>query len=288
MFAIHKRLYATVDGNRAYTGLTHGFLNQLLGLKQQYEGKIILVWDAGIQRRRHLDKDYKRKRRDKEWDELDLFLDHQHVLRYFLGLVKVRQVKQEGEEGDDVLYTLSRHTTGRKLIVSNDHDLHQALTPEVFQLITRRGDYNLFGMVKLKKKFGTTPEQYSDAMAIAGCSGDGVAGVKGIGMKTAIAVVKKWPLFVHRVIGCADNGYSFLSGSLFFKKEYKPESAKEKKIIEEWQTIAKTQLLTKLYDLWPLKIKMGTQDLEKLELELERYELHELASKLHQFPGLLR
>ncbi len=202
-FAVHKELLARVDGRIVRTGLTHGFLLGLANLKDEYKGTVIVCWDSGHTRRRKIDPEYKAERRDKkeDWDEAELYAEHLSVLRFYLKLTGVRQAQKPGEEGDDILYTLAKRSEGKALIVSNDHDLHQALGYGVYQLLSKRDGETLLSARRLERDQGLRPEQYGHAMAISGCSGDGVPGVPGVGIKTASQWVKQWPQLVPALLG---------------------------------------------------------------------------------------
>ena len=134
MFAVHKNLYYKKDGVKYYTGLAHGFLSQLCSLKRDYEGKVIVVWDRGIDRRKKIDASYKQKRREKfikdpkKELEQKLYVKHFKFLKWILKYVPVKEMWADGEEGDDILSTLCQRLKGNKLVASNDHDMYQVIS----------------------------------------------------------------------------------------------------------------------------------------------------------------
>jgi len=292
-FAVHKELLSHVDGRIVRTGLTHGFLLGLANLKDEYKGTVIVCWDAGNTRRRKIDPEYKAERRDKkeDWDEAELYLDHLQTLRFFLKLTGVRQARRPGDEGDDVLFTLAKRSEGKALIVSNDHDMYQALGRGIYQLLSKRDGEVLLSAKRFEREYGLTPEQYGQAMAVAGCSGDGVPGISGVGMKTACDWVKRWPRLVPAILGedetpLADwlpevNSKNVVKeATQFFPEGKKGPVKKLRGVMEEPWTVHKTRQLTQLYDVWPVKFFRGNYDEDEFILALERAELHECETRL--------
>lgn len=301
MFSIHKRLSATVDDKTYMTGLAHGFLSQLVQLKREHEGRIIVVWDAGIKRRRAIDKDYKRKRHEQEWEELELFLAHRKVLMFFLKVVGVRQARKKGEEGDDLLYTLAMRHEGSTLMVTNDHDLYQAVTEDVHMLVSKKGTQSLWTPRRVLKSFGVTPEGYGHSMCLSGCRGDQVSGVEGIGAKTALTVCARWPMLVPVMLGYGyPEGYTVsdwlpetdkknivVKATSAFGKGDKGPDRRLMKILESGNVIGKTHKLVKLYNVWPVTFKKRRSfDPEIVEDLLDRCEMQELSARVDRLSEL--
>lgn len=294
MFEVHKRLTAKVDGEVFPTGMTHGFLTKLINLQRDYEGQLWVVWDAGISRRRKIDWNYKRNRRDKDkdWEDKELYLDSRKVLKWFLKLTGIRQVWKPGDEGDDIMFTLSQRFDENSLLVTNDHDLHQAIRPNVSQLIVKRDRVTVMSERRLEQTKGVTPEQFTWVMSLAGCSGDGVAGIPGVGMKTALKYVIDWPTFVPTLLGfnhaeeivewypITDEKNIVTKGTKYFPEGSKGPPKKLRDCIENPDVVVLTHKLIQLYDVWPVSIRWGQPDIEALEVALDRFKLHELSGRL--------
>jgi 5'-3' exonuclease len=98
----------------------------------------------------------------------------------------VRALASPRYEADDLIATLAHgaHEEGMRVtIVSRDKDLAQLLKP---------GDHLWDGLdgerltpAGVKAKFGVTPAQIADLLALAGDAVDNIPGVPGIGLKTA-------------------------------------------------------------------------------------------------------
>jgi 5'-3' exonuclease len=279
--------------------MTHGFLIGLCNLKQEYEGKIIACWDSGHTRRRKIDPEYKRERREKQKtdDEIQLYSDHLSILKWFLKLTGILQVYSQGEEADDLMYTLAKKSEGKALIVSNDHDMHQVLGEGIYQLLSKRDGETLLSARRLERDQGVTPRQYSQAMALAGCSGDGVPGVKGVGIKTAIEFVTRYPDLVPAILGenttpldewapKVDSRNRVTKETKFFPKRSKGPSKKLRDIVENPWIVYRTRQLTQLYELDNITFVNNTYDEDRLLLNLERVEMHECASRIEQLGRL--
>lgn len=116
----------------------------------------------------------------------------------------ISQVQFEGIEADDIIAFFANHidlTRYRLAILSNDTDLFQIVRPGVMQKKPR-------GVMKLPgsntvvpadawlshdlfcSAYGLLPPQWADVKALQGDTSDNVPGIKGIGPKGAIGLVK--------------------------------------------------------------------------------------------------
>ena len=92
----------------------------------------------------------------------------------------------EGVEADDVIGTLARQAAaaGSPTVVSTgDKDLAQLVDGHVTLVNTM--DNTTLDRAGVEKKFGVTPEQIADYLALVGDSIDNIPGVAGVGPKTA-------------------------------------------------------------------------------------------------------
>lgn len=89
-------------------------------------------------------------------------------------------------EADDIIGTLSTRLRGeglRATIVSRDKDLAQLITPgDVYWDYS--GDLR-YHHGEIAGRFGVAPERYADYLALTGDAVDNIAGVPGVGPKTA-------------------------------------------------------------------------------------------------------
>jgi len=89
-------------------------------------------------------------------------------------------------EADDLIATLCTRL-GAAVIVSSDKDLAQLVTGEISLLDFARGLW--YGPEEVEAKFGVLPSRIADLLALAGDKVDNIPGVKGVGPKSAVALI---------------------------------------------------------------------------------------------------
>lgn len=99
-------------------------------------------------------------------------------------------------EADDVIGALtvkfSKENEGHSFMYSNDHDLLQLLTPSVTQVMAKNKQEVLFTEELFKETYGIMPDQWIDVKALLGDAGDNVPGVRGVGEKSALPLIKQY------------------------------------------------------------------------------------------------
>lgn len=105
----------------------------------------------------------------------------------------------EGFEADDVIATVTRKARAagyRVWICAADKDLHglteSSLRGEIEVGVWDNVTGEVRGPADVEEKFGVTPAQVADLLAIAGDSGDAVPGVPGVGMGFATALLRRF------------------------------------------------------------------------------------------------
>src|SRR6476659_4699457 len=101
-----------------------------------------------------------------------------------------RNLKVEGKEADDVIGTLARmaeEAGHRVCVVSTDRDAFQLASYSVCIMMTPRGvaDVVVYTPERITQRYGIQPEQIPDFIGLKGDTSDNIAGVPGIGDKTA-------------------------------------------------------------------------------------------------------
>ncbi len=102
-----------------------------------------------------------------------------------------------GFESDDIIASLTNKFLDRYeiYIVSGDKDLLQLLVNENVKIISfspQRSDYKVITRSSFIDEYGFEPEYIVDYLSIVGDSIDDIPGVKGIGEKTALPLVRKY------------------------------------------------------------------------------------------------
>ena len=190
---------ATKDG--LPTSVTYGFLKALLdnckGLSP--EGVAIAFDTAEPTFRHQADPNYK-AHRDVAPDVFFQDLDQlQEILQEQL---KLPIVVAPGYEADDVLGTLANRAASegwRVRILSGDRDLFQLVDDhrDIAVLYMGGGPYaknsgpTLINEAGVVDKLGVMPEKVVELKALTGDSSDNIPGVKGVGPKTAINLLKE-------------------------------------------------------------------------------------------------
>ncbi|MEM7517567.1 MAG: 5'-3' exonuclease H3TH domain-containing protein, partial [Planctomycetota bacterium] len=93
-------------------------------------------------------------------------------------------------EADDLIATLCAPLVKRKhdvVVTTIDKDMAQLVSPSVTFFNWAKGER--FGPEEVKERFGVRPEQIVDFLGLAGDAVDNIPGVKGVGPKTAIALL---------------------------------------------------------------------------------------------------
>ena len=96
-------------------------------------------------------------------------------------------------EADDFIGTLCQRFNAaghRIVVVSNDKDLAQLVTEEVVLFDFARDER--YDPATVVDKFGVRPGQITDYLGLAGDSVDNIPGVKGVGKKTAVALLNAY------------------------------------------------------------------------------------------------
>ena len=174
------------------TQAVYGFAQMLLKvMREKKPDYLCVVFDPpGPTHRHEMYSDYKATRQKMPEDLIV-------QVPYIKELVRhhgIAQVEREGYEADDVIATLTRWAAGQDLgvvIVSGDKDLLQLVSdPRVRQWDPQKD--RVFTEEGVVERFGITPGQMVDYLALVGDSTDNVPGVKGVGEKTARKLLENW------------------------------------------------------------------------------------------------
>ncbi|MDP3685936.1 MAG: DNA polymerase I, partial [bacterium] len=103
----------------------------------------------------------------------------------------------KGYEADDVIGAVTKEAAREgveSVIVTGDQDALQLVDEDTRVHLLRRGikDTVTLGPADVQERFGLTPEQLVDYKALRGDPSDNIPGVRGIGEKTATALLQKY------------------------------------------------------------------------------------------------
>lgn len=95
-------------------------------------------------------------------------------------------------EADDAMGSLAaaeRRAGGRALLLTADRDLHQAVDASVSVLELKGETATLLGPAQVRERVGVDPARVPDLIALRGDPSDGLPGARGVGAKTAVALL---------------------------------------------------------------------------------------------------
>jgi DNA polymerase-1 len=171
---------------------TYGFLNALFSIIEKHNfDSIIPVYDAGNNWRKKEDEDYKA---DREKSSIAHYADMNLLIEDVLPALGFTPVGVPGYEADDVIATIARKSPAYKeiYILTCDKDLLQLVNNRVkvilFNSAKKVQVVDIDGVVSI---FGVYPSDVKYFKALAGDSSDNVAGLKGVGPKTAIKIIEE-------------------------------------------------------------------------------------------------
>ncbi len=173
------------------TNAIFGFTNILLKLLKQHRPEYVAVaLDAGRETfRNDMYADYKANRPEAPAELIPQF----PYFRKVLDALNVPLLELPGYEADDIIATLCGALSGQGcevIVVSSDKDLMQLVTDSIRLLDSAKDRW--IGADQVKEKFGVAPEQVIEVMGLMGDPVDNIPGVKGIGEKTAIALIQRF------------------------------------------------------------------------------------------------
>jgi len=175
------------------TAGTYGFVSVLLRVIEQDAPDYLAVsFDTGRTFRDDLYQDYKATR-EKMPDDLQLQIER---IRQLVQAFRIPVLEAEGFEADDVLGTVARQAEAEGVdvvILTGDRDLLQLATPRVHVLLAgqKLSEAVEFGPQEVAAKYGLAPAQLVDLKALIGDTSDNIPGVRGIGEKTAVALLQE-------------------------------------------------------------------------------------------------
>ncbi len=261
---IRNPLYTSTGVN---TSAMFGTFNMFLSFLQRYNPEYLLIsFDQKEKTFRHeLDANYKINRPPAPPEMIEQIL----TIQQFFQLAGVQEVSISGYEADDVLVSAAQRfkTDFDVVIVTSDKDFAQIVEGSIVLYDPKKEiviDRN-----KVIEKYGVTPEQFIDYLALCGDSADNIPGVKGIGPKGAEKLLQEY--------GDLDSIYEHL-------EEINSKSTRQHLIEFRDDAYLSRQLATIIRDL-PLAI--GKKDLRfsaagltnTLGL-LQKYELRTIINKI--------
>ena len=264
------------------TSVTYGFLKSLLdNCKNISPEGVCITFDTEKPTFRHeLDPNYKANRDVapdvffQDIEQLEIILEESLNLPIF---------KSPGYEADDLLGTIANDASSKGWcvnILSGDRDLFQLVDDQkdIYVLYMGGGPYAKSGNPTLmnengvKEKLGVAPERVVDLKALTGDSSDNIPGIKGVGPKTAINLLKENDTLdgiyqaLEKIQQNNDKKYKgFIKGSVIEKLRNDKHNAFLSRDLAKINTEVPL-ILSNGYELKNINQELLSESLKKLEL----------------------
>ncbi|MCX7705936.1 MAG: DNA polymerase I [bacterium] len=173
------------------TNAIFGFVSTLLKILREYKPEYIaVVFDTPVPTFRHkILEEYKITRKPIP-PELSAQIP---VIKEIIKHLGISSIEKESFEADDILACLALKfkQQGKKVIIfTGDKDIFQVLSENI--TIVNPANWEQIDTKSFTEKFGFSPANVIDFLALAGDASDSIPGVKGIGEKTAMMLVKEF------------------------------------------------------------------------------------------------
>lgn len=171
-----------------------GFTKMLLKLLADKEPKYIaIVFDAkGPTFRHEIYQEYKANRPAMQ-EDMAVQLP---LIKEIIDKLGIMMLEQVGYEADDIIGTMARMSEEKGfsvVMVSGDKDFRQLISPNISMWDTMKD--RVTDYPSLKEAFGIEPTKFIDVMGLSGDSVDNIPGVRGVGEKTALNLIKEFGSF---------------------------------------------------------------------------------------------
>ncbi|MCG2712440.1 MAG: DNA polymerase I [Candidatus Omnitrophica bacterium] len=259
----YRAFYAIADLTNSSgkpTGAVFGFVNMLNKLRK--EGKpdyLAICFDLKGPTLRHEKFHAYKAHRKPMPDDLQTQMP---IIKEVVGAYGIPVFQLAGYEADDIIATLAVSFKDKVdvFIVSGDKDMLQ-LVDKYVSIYNPQKEDAITDEKKVFERYGVTPSQITDLLALAGDSADNIPGVPGIGPKTAAELIG-----------------AFGSLESVLKNTCNIQQKKRKQLLEEFAEQARMskELATIIYDV-PIKADLqrlegageDTERLKNIFLELE-------------------
>ncbi|MDP3779247.1 MAG: DNA polymerase I [bacterium] len=276
---IHRAYHAlppltspTGEPTNAVYGFTTILLKILRDLKPDY---IVAASDLPGATFRHLASErYKATRPETPNDLASQFAGVKKIVAAF----DIPLFEQEGYEADDIVGTIVSKVANEKdvesMIVTGDMDFVQLVNPRVKIYAMRKGvtDTVIYDEDMVRERYGFEPKQMIDFKALKGDTSDNIAGVRGIGEKTALTLIQTFGS-VEEIYKQAKKGSKKISPSV------------AKKLIEGEEDAMLSKELATIHSSVPIEVKLEhlarkPEDLQKVREAFQTFGFFGLLKRL--------
>lgn len=166
------------------------FIRQIVAAYPQ--NKLFVVFDSetGIEDKLEIKTEYKAERPV----NTDMFKQLPYI-KQILDLMNIKWIEHPSFEADDIIASIATHWSekvGTCYISSNDFDFVQMVSDKIVLLRAVQGKLINCDDAFIRQKFNIQATQYVEYLSLVGDKSDNIAGVPGIGKKTASDLLNKY------------------------------------------------------------------------------------------------
>jgi DNA polymerase-1 len=192
---VYRSFYAIrelSDDQGEPTNALYGMVRLLLKIDEDMPSSLgVMTFDKGkCARRLAIRPEYKATRSPMP----DALRQQVPAIREAVALLGWPILEWEGHEADDLIAGIVANRGSHPVrILSGDKDLAQLVTPEVtLTMPGGKGTWSDLGPAEVTEKYGVPPEAVRDYLALVGDTSDNIAGVPGVGAKTAAKLLAQF------------------------------------------------------------------------------------------------
>jgi DNA polymerase I len=175
------------------TNAIYGFIKALAKMQNDLQpSHLLAVWDGGLAAERVAALPEYKINRPSMPEDLDRQIEG---LMQYLAAARVASYCQPGIEADDFIATVTRQAVNAgwdTVIASSDKDFFQLVSLRVRLLNPNGKAETLWQEAQVREKTGVAPAQIVDWLSLIGDSVDNIAGVPGVGSKTAADLLQQY------------------------------------------------------------------------------------------------
>src|SRR3989339_255322 len=252
------------------TNAIYGFTSMLLKVisdtKPEY---LVMAFDMPAPTfRKELYSDYKANRPDMP-DELKPQIPY---IKEIVRAYNIPVAEKSGLEADDLIGSIAQKAEKEGfdvVLITGDKDLTQMVSEHITLWDTMKDKRT--GLAEVRERFGTTGDGITDVFALMGDTSDNIPGVKGIGEKTAVELIKQFSSLDNLLKNVAQIKKEKLRATLS-----DPANVELARLSKQLSTIKIEPSLAEE----PAKYTIGAPDTEKLQALFKELELNKFMKEL--------
>ena len=203
------------------TNALFGFISMLNKIiNEENPEYMVVAFDKGKTFRHEMYENYKDGRKETPQPLVEQF----PVAREIVKAMGITCLEIDNFEADDIIGTFAKMVDDSEdfesIIISSDKDLLQLISDKNEVKLLKSNDFIRLNKESFIEMYGFIPERVTDLKALMGDASDNIPGVKGIGEKGAISLIKKYGT-IENLYNDIDN----IKGKLHEKLEKDKENA---------------------------------------------------------------